>query len=117
MGCNEGGVSSLELEEGGSPPGRPSPPATPAPQPELAPPSLARSEPLELQLDYWLVRILLLAISHLAGGGRPSPPCSPSSSPPPLTRSELLELQLDYWLMRICLIGELGRLSSQDGSR
>ncbi|XP_049877556.1 phosphofurin acidic cluster sorting protein 2 isoform X2 [Pectinophora gossypiella] len=55
VGCSEGGVSSLELEEG-SPPARPSPPATPAPQPELAPPPLlARSEPLELQLDYWLV--------------------------------------------------------------
>ncbi|XP_063367208.1 phosphofurin acidic cluster sorting protein 1 isoform X3 [Cydia amplana] len=53
VGCSEGGVSSLELEEGGSPPARPSPPATPAPL-ELQPPLLAR-EPLELQLDYWLV--------------------------------------------------------------
>ncbi|XP_053613702.1 phosphofurin acidic cluster sorting protein 1 isoform X2 [Plodia interpunctella] len=50
VGCSEGGPSSLELEEGGSPPARPSPPATPAPDP--APPPL---EPLELQLDYWLV--------------------------------------------------------------
>ncbi|CAH0756209.1 unnamed protein product [Diatraea saccharalis] len=55
VGCSEGGVSSLELEEGGSPPARPSPPATPAPAPDLAPPLLARTEPLELQLDYWLV--------------------------------------------------------------
>ncbi|XP_063627539.1 phosphofurin acidic cluster sorting protein 2 isoform X2 [Cydia splendana] len=53
VGCSEGGVSSLELEEGGSPPARPSPPATPAPL-DLQPPLLAR-EPLELQLDYWLV--------------------------------------------------------------
>lgn len=69
VGCSEGGVSSLELEEGGSPPARASPPATPAPHltaphlaahaPDLAPPLpmplLARTEPLELQLDYWLV--------------------------------------------------------------
>ncbi|KAH9628274.1 hypothetical protein HF086_017349 [Spodoptera exigua] len=67
VGCSEGGVSSLELEEGGSPPARASPPATPAPHPHLAPhmteltttplplPLLARTEPLELQLDYWLV--------------------------------------------------------------
>ncbi|XP_026760900.3 phosphofurin acidic cluster sorting protein 2 isoform X2 [Galleria mellonella] len=62
VGCSEGGVSSLELEEGGSPPARPSPPATPAPAPASAPahdlqqpPALARTEPLELQLDYWLV--------------------------------------------------------------
>ncbi|KAJ8713824.1 hypothetical protein PYW08_007444 [Mythimna loreyi] len=63
VGCSEGGVSSLELDEGGSPPARASPPATPAPHPpDLAQPSLplplpllARSEPLELQLDYWLV--------------------------------------------------------------
>ncbi|XP_045776739.1 phosphofurin acidic cluster sorting protein 1 isoform X2 [Maniola jurtina] len=56
VGCGEGGPSSLELEDGGSPPARPSPPATPAPAPDLAPPlALARTEPLELQLDYWLV--------------------------------------------------------------
>ncbi|KAF9796362.1 hypothetical protein SFRURICE_001935 [Spodoptera frugiperda] len=67
VGCSEGGVSSLELEEGGSPPARASPPATPAPHPHVAPhmteltstplplPLLARTEPLELQLDYWLV--------------------------------------------------------------
>lgn len=61
VGCSEGGVSSLELEEGGSPPARASPPATPAPHAphahEPAPPLplLARTEPLELQLDYWLV--------------------------------------------------------------
>ncbi|CAB3246383.1 unnamed protein product [Arctia plantaginis] len=63
VGCSEGGVSSLELEEGGSPPARASPPATPAPHThEPAPlplthplPLLARTEPLELQLDYWLV--------------------------------------------------------------
>ncbi|XP_037294259.1 phosphofurin acidic cluster sorting protein 1 isoform X3 [Manduca sexta] len=63
VGCSEGGVSSLELEEGGSPPARPSPPGTPAPPhhahapPDLAPlpPLLQRTEPLELQLDYWLV--------------------------------------------------------------
>ncbi|KAL0819916.1 hypothetical protein ABMA28_007921 [Loxostege sticticalis] len=58
VGCSEGGPSSLELEEGGSPPARPSPPATPAPAPpDLQPPLplLARAEPLELQLDYWLV--------------------------------------------------------------
>ncbi|KAI5631509.1 PACS-1 cytosolic sorting protein domain-containing protein [Phthorimaea operculella] len=56
VGCSEGGVSSLELEEGGSPPARPSPPATPAPSADLAPPPLlTRTEPLELQLDYWLV--------------------------------------------------------------
>ncbi|KAM3958117.1 LOW QUALITY PROTEIN: phosphofurin acidic cluster sorting protein KrT95D [Aphomia sociella] len=55
VGCSEGGVSSLELDEGGSPP-RPSPPATPAPAADLVPPPmLARTEPLELQLDYWLV--------------------------------------------------------------
>ncbi|KPJ10074.1 Phosphofurin acidic cluster sorting protein 1 [Papilio machaon] len=61
VGCGEGGPSSLELEEGGSPPARPSPPATPAPdvapaQPPLLPhlshtPNLP---PQELQLDYWL---------------------------------------------------------------
>ncbi|CAG9565183.1 unnamed protein product [Danaus chrysippus] len=58
VGCGEGGPSSLELDEGGSPPARPSPPATPAPAPapDLAPPlAFARTEPLELQLDYWLV--------------------------------------------------------------
>lgn len=61
VGCSEGGVSSLELEEGGSPPARSSPPGTPAPHTHDAPPLplplplLARSEPLELQLDYWLV--------------------------------------------------------------
>ncbi|XP_026725763.1 phosphofurin acidic cluster sorting protein 1 isoform X1 [Trichoplusia ni] len=65
VGCSEGGVSSVELDEGGSPPARASPPATPAPHalsgmhvPDLsaAPlPLLARTEPLELQLDYWLV--------------------------------------------------------------
>ncbi|XP_039757673.1 phosphofurin acidic cluster sorting protein 1 isoform X5 [Pararge aegeria] len=58
VGCGEGGPSSLELEDGGSPPARPSPPATPAPvpTPDLAPPlALSRTEPLELQLDYWLV--------------------------------------------------------------
>lgn len=61
VGCSEGGLSSLELEEGGSPPARPSPPATPAPQCDLVPPPLlARSEPLELQLDYWLVSDTLL---------------------------------------------------------
>ncbi|XP_073950823.1 phosphofurin acidic cluster sorting protein 1-like [Choristoneura fumiferana] len=54
VGCSEGGVSSLELEEGGSPPARPSPPATPAPH-DLQPPPLLAREPLELQLDYWLV--------------------------------------------------------------
>ncbi|XP_046971143.1 phosphofurin acidic cluster sorting protein 1 isoform X3 [Vanessa cardui] len=55
VGCGEGGPSSLELDEGGSPPARPSPPATPAP-PDAAPPlALARAEPLELQLDYWPV--------------------------------------------------------------
>ncbi|CAH2094290.1 unnamed protein product [Euphydryas editha] len=62
VGCGEGGPSSLELDEG-SPPARPSPPATPAPAPDLAPPlaplapplAFARSEPLELQLDYWPV--------------------------------------------------------------
>ncbi|XP_075983274.1 phosphofurin acidic cluster sorting protein KrT95D isoform X3 [Anticarsia gemmatalis] len=64
VGCSEGGPSSLELEEGGSPPARASPPATPAPPthpahahdaPPLPLPLLARVEPLELQLDYWLV--------------------------------------------------------------
>ncbi|XP_060805134.1 phosphofurin acidic cluster sorting protein 1 isoform X2 [Amyelois transitella] len=50
VGCSDGGPSSLELEEGGSPPARPSPPATPALEP--APPAL---DPLDLQLDYWLV--------------------------------------------------------------
>lgn len=59
VGCSEAGVSSLELEEGGSPPARPSPPATPAPLPLHAPEPLAtRAEPLELQLDYWPVSIL-----------------------------------------------------------
>ncbi|XP_072930175.1 phosphofurin acidic cluster sorting protein 1 [Epargyreus clarus] len=53
VGCGEGGPSSLELDEGGSPPARPSPPATPAPAPPDLPPPL--QEPLELQLDYWLV--------------------------------------------------------------
>ncbi|XP_013170962.1 PREDICTED: phosphofurin acidic cluster sorting protein 1 isoform X2 [Papilio xuthus] len=65
VGCGEGGPSSLELEEGGSPPARPSPPATPAPdvtpvQPPLLPhlPHLLHTPnlpPQELQLDYWLV--------------------------------------------------------------
>lgn len=68
VGCSETGVSSLELEEGGSPPARPSPPGTPAPPhhahahphphphaPDLSAPLLQRTEPLELQLDYWLV--------------------------------------------------------------
>ncbi|CAH0594027.1 unnamed protein product [Chrysodeixis includens] len=66
VGCSEGGVSSVELDEGGSPPARASPPATPAPHAlaglphatDLAAtplPLLARTEPLELQLDYWLV--------------------------------------------------------------
>ncbi|XP_037876315.1 phosphofurin acidic cluster sorting protein 1 isoform X5 [Bombyx mori] len=54
IGCSEGGVSSLELEEGGSPPARPSPPGTPAPHVDLAP-ALHRAEPLDIQLDYWLV--------------------------------------------------------------
>ncbi|KPJ01510.1 Phosphofurin acidic cluster sorting protein 1 [Papilio xuthus] len=67
VGCGEGGPSSLELEEGGSPPARPSPPATPAPdvtpvQPPLLPhlPHLLHTPnlpPQELQLDYWLVSI------------------------------------------------------------
>ncbi|CAH2045973.1 unnamed protein product, partial [Iphiclides podalirius] len=57
VGCGEGGPSSLELEEGGSPPARPSPPGTPAPS-DAAPPHAAQPPPLppqELQLDYWLV--------------------------------------------------------------
>ncbi|GBP68230.1 Phosphofurin acidic cluster sorting protein 2 [Eumeta japonica] len=61
LGCSEAGVSSLELEEGGSPPARPSPPATPAPPaapipaPDVATSLFKTQEPLELQLDYWLV--------------------------------------------------------------
>ncbi|XP_050665625.1 phosphofurin acidic cluster sorting protein 1 [Leptidea sinapis] len=47
VGWSEGYGTSLEGEEG-SPPARPSPPATPAPDP-------APADPLELQLDYWLV--------------------------------------------------------------
>ncbi|KAI8425369.1 hypothetical protein MSG28_007128 [Choristoneura fumiferana] len=47
-------VPFVALEEGGSPPARPSPPATPAPH-DLQPPPLLAREPLELQLDYWLV--------------------------------------------------------------
>ncbi|XP_073950867.1 phosphofurin acidic cluster sorting protein 2-like [Choristoneura fumiferana] len=39
---------------GAGPPGAPSPPATPAPH-DLQPPPLLAREPLELQLDYWLV--------------------------------------------------------------
>ncbi|CAG4931043.1 unnamed protein product [Parnassius apollo] len=39
VGCGEGGPSSLELEEGGSPPARPSPPATPAPADAAATPT------------------------------------------------------------------------------
>ncbi|XP_038206438.1 phosphofurin acidic cluster sorting protein 1 isoform X2 [Zerene cesonia] len=49
VGWAEACGTSLEGEEG-SPPARPSPPATPAPDP--LPPAL---DPLELQLDYWLV--------------------------------------------------------------
>ncbi|XP_050354323.1 phosphofurin acidic cluster sorting protein 1 isoform X1 [Nymphalis io] len=68
VGCGEGGPSSLELDEGGSPPARPSPPATPAPAPDLAPPlGLARAEPLELQLDYWPV---VEGASGAEGGGK-----------------------------------------------
>ncbi|XP_041968996.1 phosphofurin acidic cluster sorting protein 1 isoform X2 [Aricia agestis] len=63
VGCGEGGPSSLELEEGGSPPARPSPPATPAP--DLLPP---RAEPQELQLDYWLVPPA--RCSEAEGGGK-----------------------------------------------
>ncbi|XP_068619241.1 phosphofurin acidic cluster sorting protein 1 isoform X2 [Battus philenor] len=57
VGCGEGGPSSLELEEGGSPPARPSPPGTPAPS-EPVPPHASQPPhlpPQELQLDYWLV--------------------------------------------------------------
>ncbi|KAI8425371.1 hypothetical protein MSG28_007130 [Choristoneura fumiferana] len=62
---------------GAGPPGAPSPPATPAPH-DLQPPPLLAREPLELQLDYWLVSPAPLA----AGGGRvpparPSPPATP----------------------------------------
>nr|XP_026491010.1 phosphofurin acidic cluster sorting protein 1 isoform X3 [Vanessa tameamea] len=68
VGCGEGGPSSLELDEGGSPPARPSPPATPAPAPDAAPPlALARAEPLELQLDYWPVAE---GASGAEGGGK-----------------------------------------------
>ncbi|CAH4031468.1 unnamed protein product [Pieris brassicae] len=49
VGWSETCGTSLEGEEG-SPPARPSPPATPAPDP--LPPA---HDPLELQLDYWLV--------------------------------------------------------------
>ncbi|OWR53264.1 hypothetical protein KGM_214722 [Danaus plexippus plexippus] len=72
VGCGEGGPSSLELDEGGSPPARPSPPATPAPAsaPDLAPPlAFARTEPLELQLDYWLVGARCSEGSAAAGAG------------------------------------------------
>ncbi|CAK1549532.1 unnamed protein product [Leptosia nina] len=49
VGWSDPCSTSLEGEDG-SPPARPSPPATPAPDP--LPPS---HDPLELQLDYWLV--------------------------------------------------------------
>ncbi|XP_061721464.1 phosphofurin acidic cluster sorting protein 2 isoform X2 [Cydia pomonella] len=105
VGCSEGGVSSLELEEGGSPPARPSPPATPAPL-DLQPPLLAR-EPLELQLDYWLVSVVCVQLEE--GGSppaRPSPPATPAplDLQPPLLAREPLELQLDYWLVSVVCV-------------